>query len=433
MERLPTEIIREVCGLLCRHCQEPRNQINTFDFTRGEQQGRRALSNLCLTSSRLREIAQQFLYHRLSIRGNGGTVYMIPLLDTLISRPDLAQAAKQLILVDPDCEEETANEEVLSQETISDEVLSRLTQAARQAGLPLPDGWQTGLPLPDDWIEDLSLQRDYLMQQLLVQLPHIELAAFLSLSCYGWGLLSSVDPVTRSLPALRTVMLGRRRGAEAAFNLSKIASLFSLATDLERLSLYRCCAVSRAITLRNITHLTLKGCWVSINDMVRLLSACGELDTFIYEGSEKLANQGVGGISVNEITCILEEQGHSRKLRRLCLDYTEIDQRTNFVESLVGFSQLQEFWVGCLYISWPEDVSIVLPSSLRVIGYSSEFQQNSLSLGRRIADRVDGGFFPNLKQVTSNCPDIVLRHEFRALGIVYSGCFNTDHPTEKWV
>ncbi|TGJ85431.1 hypothetical protein E0Z10_g3310 [Xylaria hypoxylon] len=384
MEQLPTELIGEVCGALCPHCKEHRDEGIVYDFMFSGTWQRQALVNLCLTSSKLRAIAQPFLYHRITIP-NGETTHIVSLLDTLISRPDLARATKHIITP-------SRSDDV----TINDEVLSRLTQAARR----------TGLRLPDDWAEDIACLPDRLMQQLILQVPHIELVAFLSVGLEPWDLLQSVDPFTRSLPALRKVVLDYW-DTESGYDLSDMASLFSLATNVNRLSLYRCCDILGTLPLQNVTCLILGTCWIPADDMSRLLSSCGKLNTFAYDGSAYDVGEGNNGISANQLVHMLREQGHSGTLRRLYLDYSlGFQGEPESINSLDGFSQLQELYLGSVFIRWLEAVAAdgsggVLPASLKEIGLYGPSESMRVTLIWVVAQASEG-FFPRLKRIRSD-------------------------------
>ncbi|KAJ2991727.1 hypothetical protein NUW58_g2416 [Xylaria curta] len=405
MENLPTEIIREVCGSFCLHCTEPPDP--RFLFMHPGVRERQALAKLCLTSSKLRAIAQPLLYHRIFISERQKSL-SIPLLNTLISRPDLAQAVRHLTITDM-CTERNI---------IDDAVLSRLTLAARQRGLPLSD----------DWIEDHDLQPHSLMQQLLLQVPHVELVAFLSLSYQIWDLLGSVDSATRSLPTLRKVVLDCY-DTEMGYDLSIVTSLFSLAPNLNKLSLFQCCSVSNTLSLRNVTCLALEASWISADDMSRLLSSCGKLDTFVYDGSADMISDGAPRVSANGLVRMLEEQGHSRTLRRLSLNFfTTSSEAREDVNSLAGFPQLHELSLEYVLLRWPQATPTnaqagILPASVEGINLHGLAEELNDILELVVA-QASNGLCPGLKRIAFNIPsgdnDATLgnlRRRFQDLGI----------------
>ncbi|KAI0452211.1 hypothetical protein F5B21DRAFT_516231 [Xylaria acuta] len=374
MEHLPTEIIRGVCGALCGHCN--------------------ALANLRLTSSRLRAIAQPFLYHSIFVRQRK-ILGLISIFDTFISRPDLAAAVRHLVL-DTWC----------GTEPVSDEVLSRL------------------------------------MHQLLRQNPHIEFPALMASSQDASGLLPSVDgPFAPSLPALRKVVL----------DYSDIGHGFDF------LNVTRCCNISCTLSLQNVTFLILTYCYISTNDMSRLLSSCGKLDTFAYESVSEARFDMIGdedgdddedGLSANELVHVLEEQGHSSTLRRLSLDYSE-DVRDDIamIDSLVNFSQLQELWLRHVVLRLPETVPAdapagVLPASLGEIGLYSRRPENAAIDGLGfIAAQAPNGFSPRLEKLTFDYGDDNWclndgeekdsRRGFQELNIVFST--RADYVINDWI
>lgn len=173
--------------------------------------------NLCLTSSKLRAIAQPVLYHNIYIH-DGRVVYSIPLLNTLISRPDLARAVRRLSL--------TRGAAIHSEVLSPSEALSRPTQAARQVGVRLPG---------HDWMKKLGLQSGYFREQILLRVPHIEALALVSFSWNACDLFFSVDhQTTLSLPALRRLVLDDNHGWEG-YDLSTMKIFCSIVANIDTL------------------------------------------------------------------------------------------------------------------------------------------------------------------------------------------------------
>jgi hypothetical protein len=95
MERLPTEIIIQIAGYLCFHCQNPG--LFPHAATKAIRDEKRALAHLCRTSKTICAIAQPVLYHYYA-SGNLGHAwrsyekydYLLQFLRTLLRRPGLA-------------------------------------------------------------------------------------------------------------------------------------------------------------------------------------------------------------------------------------------------------------------------------------------------------------------------------------------------------
>ncbi|KAI0481888.1 hypothetical protein F4859DRAFT_476353 [Xylaria cf. heliscus] len=418
MEQLPTEIIREVCGAICRHCTEPLDLCSLHPnlralFSRGS--GLQALANLCLTSSRMRAIAQPFLYHRLSVYDSHIT-HSESLLTILMSRPDLGRAAKHLLLGDARGEGETV---------VDEEIWPRSSRPQMQAGLGIPD----------DWIELFEPQQ-LLMHQILVHAPRIEVLALQPSSLDAWVVLPPYgDPIMQPLPALRKLVLDLRDG-QIGYDLSSMDSLVSLAVNIDTLIARKCIAVSCPLSLHNVTSLVLGACWISTDCMSRLLSSCGKLNTFAYGVGPFMLDEG---IPANVLVRILEEQGHGRTLRRLSLGYSENLQEPP-IDSLASFSQLQELWLEYVVIEWPEDVppnapAGVLPASLREIGLYDRFGGMASALGN-VAAEASNGFLPALKKIAFHYAHDVplgnLGRRFQQLDIACSYHYIGQWEWDRW-
>ncbi|KAI1090082.1 hypothetical protein F5B19DRAFT_464587 [Rostrohypoxylon terebratum] len=111
MESLPVELLNQICGYLCFHCQHPGLFPNAdHDHIRNDK---RALAHLCRTSKYLCSIAQPILYHYYATGNSRGrdeeeppqTVYeydyFLPqFVRTIAQRPDLASQITTMHLVD---------------------------------------------------------------------------------------------------------------------------------------------------------------------------------------------------------------------------------------------------------------------------------------------------------------------------------------------
>ncbi|KAI1739795.1 hypothetical protein F4680DRAFT_421564 [Xylaria scruposa] len=373
MERLPTEIIGQICGALCHHCRPCPDEKNLRLAATGSS--RHALLNLCLTSSRLRAIAQPVLYHHIYIwdEDEERCTY---LLHTIFARPDLGRAVRYLIIAED-------------------------AQGKEWTGPDPGDWWRTG-------------GADRFVQRLLVRVPRIEVLWIQPWAPKTWDFLVN-NRYTQSLPALRRVHVEYNNDCD----LSGMTSLFSLATNIDSLAIRYCQGLSCTLSLQNVTCLILNGCLFSPPCMRRLLSSCGKLDTFAYrdEQFDEVVLDVL--ISPYELIGLLEEQGHNFTLRRLyicCNNYKE------HVRSLVSFSRLQilrlNFW------TWPKTISEDLqaewlPPSLEEIGLCDLGRNQQCTPEARdswrhpsfvewiewISAKASSGFFPRLKKTCFSRPE----------------------------
>ncbi|KAI0548123.1 hypothetical protein F4679DRAFT_552037 [Xylaria curta] len=363
MERLPTELIVEICSYLCPHCCPCPDAENLLHAA--TTSSRSALLNLCLTSSRLRAIAQPILYHHIHIL-NENVKSCEDLLNTMIHRPDLARAVRYLIR-------------------------TRFAPRLDHRDGPRPDVWR------------IREGEHNVFQQLLVRVPRIEVLSIELSSSYGLCLNPFEDLDTQPLSALRTVKIAHWRayhGCDLSFSMD---DFFPLAANINSLVLRFYDRVSTTLSLQNVTCLILEKCNLEINCLRRLLSSCGKLDTFAYDGVLSPRS----GLSPDDVVPLLEEQGHNLTLRRLCLcccDNKEGD------DLLVSFSQLQilrlrfEEWWGVrgedLQVEW-------LPPSLEEIAlYDQDLSQGMNWIIEWklewISARASSGFFPRLKKIELN-------------------------------
>ncbi|KAI0549331.1 hypothetical protein F4679DRAFT_274338 [Xylaria curta] len=349
MERLPTEIIIEICSSLCYHCRPcPDNKFLLLAP---------ALLNLCLTSSRLRAIAQPILYHHIHIDHNGKSC--TDLLNTIIDRPDLARAVRWLIVSDSLDEDE--------EETMKDLVFR-------------------------DW----SGAENSVVQQLLVQIPLVEVLWVGSQAPEAWGLRFFVDgPDTQSLPTLRTVRIAHW-DRYSGFDPSTMTDLFLLATNINSLAIRYGRNLSCMLPIQNVTCLILEECTFSTRRMRWFLLSCGKLDTFAYHGTFYKSDDGE--ISTNELVKLLEELGHSRTLRRLSLQYYVLQER---ICSLASFAQLQILQLN----SWIFRETMCeglpaewLPPSLEEIGLYDDYLHEECI--EWISAKASSGFFHRLRKIT---------------------------------
>ncbi|KAK4156075.1 hypothetical protein C8A00DRAFT_31127 [Chaetomidium leptoderma] len=151
LERLPVELISQICSILCLHCHAPH--VFPHADTEEARAGKRALSRLSRMSQRMRAIAQPFVFHYyassnmpvmlapinlVTEQNSAATTVLRPgndrlpfFLGSILSRPDLASRVRALQLFWPNSEAVHQNPDAL------------LKQAADRLGLDL--GFEAGL------------------------------------------------------------------------------------------------------------------------------------------------------------------------------------------------------------------------------------------------------------------------------------------------
>lgn len=91
IERLPNEMLGEICTWLCGHCHAPARRVYAWD---PEEESQKALYNLCFVNHTFRAAAQPVLYHwPAPIRNERA------LLLTMYRRPGLLAYAQRLGIV----------------------------------------------------------------------------------------------------------------------------------------------------------------------------------------------------------------------------------------------------------------------------------------------------------------------------------------------
>ncbi|KAM4063756.1 hypothetical protein HRG_006869 [Hirsutella rhossiliensis] len=241
MESMPTEILGQICSLLCFHCQHPGVFPNADAHVVCLAKG--ALARLCRTSRRLCAIGQPILHHyyatgNLPTEAGFGLQHTVgglsdddklPLfLRTLLQRPDLATHIRALQLVE--CQ-------VLK--GYSDELSRALGLKMRQLDIMPPERGASLRLRPCDLFAPevdriASLRRHGWLEQLAVALsPGLEmlLVAQTNGSRFFWHAKDHVMPRLRALAI---------RGYSGQYYFSGATSLITAAPYLETLYLLDC-------------------------------------------------------------------------------------------------------------------------------------------------------------------------------------------------
>ncbi|RSL91835.1 hypothetical protein CEP51_000081 [Fusarium floridanum] len=93
LEKLPAEVLLEICKLLCDHCSLERPATDLSNPSGIRTRSPLALHALSRTSRRLRSIARPILYHDV-----GGTVPFFEWFSNIAREPELAESVKTLQL-----------------------------------------------------------------------------------------------------------------------------------------------------------------------------------------------------------------------------------------------------------------------------------------------------------------------------------------------
>jgi hypothetical protein len=391
--RLPAEILRLICGEFCQHCRADSDSmtalITTWREKRSRARGRSALVNLCLTTSAVCQIAQPFLYHRISLE-EVQIPSLISAVATIARRQELAQAAVQLVV----------GEIYDDEEEIGSADASLLTRESRLLGISFPENWEDNKHL--EFTSGLEPRLDLLQQLLLVKLPNVENIVLSSLSYHPWKALGSLKARAYALRMLRCISL-QYYDVEGGFDFANMATLFRLSPSLSTLAVSRCRAFSRKTPIK-ATRFSLMNSCLSHQDMERALSCCPNLSAFGYSTRATGVGEGVQEVTPKEVVSLLKMLGHDKTLQDLYLDFPDSTVRWDKIDTLESFSRLHRLYLGSEIANHGGENtdganSVLFPNLPSTVHHIHISDQPAFALNaiHGLRDKISEGAFPNLK------------------------------------
>ena len=381
MYRLPPEIIREKCTNLCCHCYETtvRSVTESLLDQHRHRQGKKALFNLCLTTSWLCDIARPVLYHRLFFNPSTEN-RVVPALKTLIALPGLAKNVKHLGLGGIFFDRNSM---------ISDEDCDFIEQAALAEGISLPYWY------PDP--VDANVIPQVMTAFFVLHVPSVS-AMYLGGNpddLFDDTLAANLTP--SSLSQLRTLVL-------CALYLGGCEPILHPSSNLSCLY-WTCCGsfISKTLSISNISKLILANGSLSLEDLNLLLSSFKNLKqvSSAYERGDGLAT------GINDVVRALRQNGHDKTLHTLGLSKC-LNSRQNHsphgITTLENFSHLQHISLGADIINQSADgamteFSTSLSPSMVSITFSGE-AENIIGDLHGITEIKIRGKLPELRSFT---------------------------------
>ena len=382
MDGLPTEIITNICTLLCSHCYEVIEQNDgPPDFDQPTHQpDQDALLSLCLTSSRLRDIAQTTLYHRVYLE-TFRVDRLVSLLRTILSRPDLARSVEHLSVSE------------MNACTLNDADWELFTQAALSSHLALAEPWYLEARSPGD-----SYTCQLMIGLLILHLPCISALKLEITQDQSCECSFVAAPPPSALSKLRVLYLHHFSGFMSYFSVSDFSTILQLARNLNYLSVSGCGSIPTRLPLTNVTSLSLEDSWLSVASMDHILSSCGGLEQFSYS-----CTRSRHGVRANDVMDLLTKYGHEKTLHSLSLYYPGGCRPCRRIKSLAGFSRLQfiSFEPRTVNLSADGDSSTFvtsLPTSVDTLIFNGKAEDITGEL-YEIRDMKFQGKLPNLRKL----------------------------------
>lgn len=290
------------------------------------------LSSLCLTSRALNSLATRHLYHFLNCEEQWWL-----LAATLLARPDLAQFVRELSVHRPSR---------VTRPRCAPEVVAFFNDQFRIFSAAMLEAGETVNPALLEDGHRFSRSDNVPLDILLPLCPRL---SRLDASLWYADAFRFLRP--RSLPRLQRVSLSHGDD-ESGFSFDKIARLFRAAPDITHMcfwSINRCRHVEPGC-LAKVTSLDLECSAFGYSDLVKILSACPNLETLKYEMGGSMV--GVEQFDLCEIRKAV--LAHAPKLKHLQLRTGEDDD---------------------LHEHWEEDEVGVLERALAKRGISLDFQR----------------------------------------------------------
>ena len=406
---LPNEIIGHICAMLC---------CNSINYTISEpRQKNTELYNLSLTCKALCALAQSALYQHVRL------ARYIPLLRTLIARPDLASMVRTFSsysngLGDDDDASGFGEAEFSTVET-----------AAARLKITLPEGWRS-----ETWDTISACVFDI----LLGHLTGIETLAYTcGFEVIPAKLLSKSRIV---LPSLQRLYINYW-DSEGGFDLDTYGKeFFKIAPNLEFLRAHMCLAVSSDLSLGKVKSLHFEESFLTGNDIERIVRACPLLERFSVEIGGSRVSQDISGdeFTPGDVMRALRTRKQTLKqldlhLNYMCDEYLEFNDppptgQDGVFGSFAEFSKLEKLIVLTEYLSDNDEedengiymtgLPSMLPESLEFLG----LVENGDLYVEELVGAIGRGQLPQLKTVAMTRGEKTyeeLKNVFNAVGVEY--------------
>ncbi|KAK4443673.1 hypothetical protein QBC34DRAFT_201177 [Podospora aff. communis PSN243] len=317
MDRLPAEILGEICSFLCVHCQvrapdELLFCLTDADKKRESSRDSRALASLCVTSKALRDAATPYLYHLFCHQDHHPASFSLKRMKWLLSIHNALRSRPQLV----NCIKVMTLPPHLGSpmiETKDAEILQGIEDDPREREAFLLEARR----LEQRLLEDVDLHSFYAL--LLRSARHLETLRLIFVSTAP-GSETIPDLGKGSLPKLRTLHASWN---SAVGKLSSLLHLLQAAPHLKTLRLFSPCTLTdddgiipQSIDpklLANITNLTVCMRMVRAPLALSLLEGCAPLLAFNLElpgpGTTLFARLDVARITGDILEKLCERHG----------------------------------------------------------------------------------------------------------------------------
>ncbi|TDZ32552.1 hypothetical protein C8035_v011581 [Colletotrichum spinosum] len=428
---LPITVIEDILEMFCIHC-------TPVPFERHANHGhdRRntdTLVSLCRSSRVLSSMAMPLLYHQPVFYGMERG---IPLIRTLLERPELARHVKCLHFEDSGRIEEP--------DELSSYELSLFKKAAAEFDTIDIDG---------DWLEQGKL-----LDILVAKCPNIEHVGFQSYyNDEPWGIVPYA-----SLPNIKSLALSHG-DTEMGCHMGTIEPMLEAAVNVTRLTGTMVTSLNTHVRLKKLLRLELLQSELEGRDLSDFLACCPALEELRYES---------GGCAVGYENHVPREfqtavLTHARRLKKLtyCLEMVSFDQEPlredMMLQSLAGLERLEELAIDTRSMMVHQDPNVrsmrrmpdgtmaewilpvpelsptalvdLLPASIRSFRLSqaiagkrpelAAFLPAIICLGKHARER-----FPDLKKVTFSGLPAAAAEEARPVFESQGVAFSVDFP-----
>lgn len=331
LQGLPIEILNEICSYFCSHCVATRRQekSNRPSLRRSDTP---TLGALCSTSRVFRDVATPYLYHYIFLDGElkdgripgqirhllqRKEVPIVPLLRTLVERPELADRVKWM---------EVTGEQDLY--TVNWTETGKIgCEAASRSNLRLAPDWYRDESVFNDAEFDVQ---ELFIELILLQMRKLEQAKFLMGPKWRFShMTDTVADKTRpppSLPALTSLSVLPAEDREW-FSFKSLQRLMRLAPNLHTLEASRCFydPILPCTSITGIKNLYLDGCSIRKDGVERLIAAHARLEVFEVNISAVMprdvpdAPNFEGGLIYSDNLVPPLRQHHAKAVRRMSL------------------------------------------------------------------------------------------------------------------
>lgn len=388
---LPTEIIRAICATMCRHCCTT-GLVWSDSVLYGHRKS--DLKRLSETCRRLRDIAQPVLFHNINPKD------LLPLLRTIIERPDLAVHIRGF-----------SNHDSKTSLPSNDDV-ERLEAAARRLGIDRGEGWLKEIQIDEvaryTWPLDFILSHiPYIVAMYLV-LPNISEEKELGNLIEGKVVM----------PHVRCLYVTDGDHEDGMVNLGDMCALLAMMPNIQKLDVYHCEGATQHIPLAELRSLSITTANIGVSSLRRIVESCPKLESFEYEGStrERYIETDELEITWGEAQRILHQRRTTLKHLNFefGIDYLDLREEPMMLEDHPGsfrdFDKLETLFVRTtsLGAQWSfeetptfpatvQDLVDMLPESLTLLAFCGRHcRWRGLE---KLAQAIRDGHFPKLTTV----------------------------------